>query len=328
MFTGIYDQFDNSQQQLNPRKYEILSMDFEYDPGFKVALGYDFGCDGWGISAEYTRFHQTVKSSKNLSDRTGILQDGSSTSQIVPGWFFNNNSSFGNYRFAVTSIQTADASWKLSVDLLDIELSRSAYMGKCLIMRPYSGLRAGWIDQNYSAKYKGFEEFTPAPGDFNNYQMNEKVDSWGIGPLIGLDLKWLLSCGFSFISEFSLSTLYTEYDINVEAFRQITTSGSLINPDNSDYCYDDDQCYIRPQMALTLGFSWEDYFCCQKYYGFLFAGYTFNIFWDQNMFLNYQLGNFAPPTTGYGAGNINQQIVAEGGNLYLHGFTLTARMDF
>ncbi|MDE3046910.1 MAG: hypothetical protein KGI83_01020, partial [Verrucomicrobiota bacterium] len=76
---------------------------------------------------------------------------------------------------------------------------------------------------------------------------------------------------------------------------------------------------LRSHMDLELGFGWGMYLDCNNWYIDLAAGYGFQVFYDQNMFRRYV-------ESGTGAASANSLV--PGGNLYVHGLTATATLDF
>lgn len=191
--------------------------------------------------------------------------------------------------------------WKLDMDLLDLELSRPYYLGCELLFRPHVGLRAAWIDQNYDLTYSdsfyGSEEAV--------LQINNSSDSWGIGARAGFDSTWRFCSGFYLYGNFAASILYTDYT-SVKNSRESEFLG--IN----DVRFTNSICTARPNMELALGLGWADY-CdcdCSKWFLNLSVGYEFHTFWNQNVMRNIYDSN---------TGNTN---------LYLHGLTITAKLDF
>lgn len=70
---------------------------------------------------------------------------------------------------------------------------------------------------------------------------------------------------------------------------------------------------FRPEMDLYFGFAWEAYFAEDEVGFSLEGGYDAQVWWNQNMMRWYNDASWVAHPTG---------------NLYLQGFTITAKMDF
>lgn len=169
---------------------EIHQFDFEYHPGFQLGLGFNFNCDNWEIFGEYTYFHSKTKSSINTPVEFSF---------VIPTWYFHVGDIL---------LDSSSGTWKLDLDLGDLELARQYYVGRCLTFRPFGGLRGAFIRQQMEVTYEGLLSDSSAPLDYNNVS---KVKSWGIGPRIGLDTNWMLYSNFRLFINSSASLLYTKY---------------------------------------------------------------------------------------------------------------------
>ena len=67
-------------------------------------------------------------------------------------------------------------------------------------------------------------------------------------------------------------------------------------------------------MDVELGLGWGSYFDCNNWHVDVTAGYGFQVFFDQNMFRNFNEGHLV------------QNL--PNGNLNVHGLTATIRLDF
>lgn len=326
-------------------------VNFKYNLGFKAGLGIDFCYDNWELYGEYTYHHSKNKIAiprlpKEFTTKSGLTQ----TSSIVPFW--NLSIVPINSREPTTSIiKTASGEWNLKLDLGDLELARKYYVGNHLVFRTFGGLRVAWIKQTYSAHYKsvftgGFgtdhlspeissleidlstdfislEEQEADPGATLKPQppiftSNASLSSWGVGPRVGVDTEWLLCKGFRIFLDSSASILFTKYTTETASTH---SSSFLLHPTppniktitNTSFINSDDPCFLRPQAEITIGSGWGDYFACGKFYLDIEVGYTFNVFWNQNMF----------------PGQMNTTDVKEkGGDLYFQGLIVSASFAF
>lgn len=261
---------------------DILSMGFKYKPGFKVGIGYKYDFDQMIAMVEYTRFHQMTNSSSTASNiPTGSLR---------PIWLIPGNTSSAN---------ATKAEWKLDMDMIDGSFSRMYMVGKRLYFKPFFGLRAAWIDQQWNADYFVSSFFV---------ETNSKSDSWAIGPRTGIDSNWLWGVGFYGVGNVSASLLYTRYRVqHIEK--------SITDPNVTRFNTSEKIDTLRPNLEFNLGFGWGTYFIGNKFHIDLKARYDFLLFFYQNMMRN--LNDM-----------YNNQFTNTNTDLYLHGLTVKAQFDF
>ena len=182
-----------------PTRQQAVNIDYEFDPGFKVGLGYNFKYDDWTTYVEYTRFH----SNNNFSFR----RPSWAASQTF--YWISSNDLANEYR----------SNLKIELDILDLELSRSEYRGKKLIFSPFWGLKGGFIDHSFTFR----AVFT------SSYLSNTiKSDSWLIGPRIGFYTKWLLGKGFSLNGKAAASLNYQKFHNMSASFQNMKIDDDFI----------------------------------------------------------------------------------------------------
>ncbi|HEU64834.1 MAG: hypothetical protein KR126chlam4_00503 [Candidatus Anoxychlamydiales bacterium] len=181
-----------------PTRQQAVNIDYEFDPGFKVGIGYNFKYDDWTTYVEYTRYH-----SRNSFSKT---RPSWATTQVY--FWLSSNDLANEYR----------SNLKIELDILDLELSRSEYRGQKLIFSPFWGLKGGFIDQSFT--------FT-AVFTSSNLSNTVKSDSYLIGPRIGFYTKWLFGKGFSLNGKAAAS-------LNYQKFHNMSASFQNMKIDN-DY---------------------------------------------------------------------------------------------
>ena len=278
----------------------VTEPNFTYRPGFKFGIGANLGWDGWDAFAEYTWFHGAIGS--------GVAPLTPNAGPVLPpnGEYLYPNQ-LDQTPVAATFYQDADQSWHLKMDLLDISMGRSYYSGTKLTLKPFFGARGAWIRQALKTSYNAMN-FSPAEqAESNNY-----LASWGVGPRAGFDSNWLLGYGLRLIGNGSADILYTRYKtrknnqtVNLNHLGNITQNFAVIQKTD----------YLRGHVDLEMGFGWGSYFDNDNWHVDLSATYGFQIFWDQNMFRNFE----NPSVT---------KSFAPNGNLYVHGVTVNGRLDF
>ena len=266
----------------------VVNMDFNYKPGFKVGMGGYFDYDGWDLHGEYTWFHGNQKES---------TATGGSVVQLLPMW--GNPGSNGNATY--TSISEK---WRLNMDIADLDLGRWYYVGTKLTFRPNFGARAAWIRQNVTVTNTNATTVNTVTG---------KSRSWAIGAKTGLDTNWDLGYGFRMFGNGEADLLFTKYT------RLSSKSGHVASPvvTTADIHVKQKRVYaVKPHLDLELGFGWGTYLDCNNWYMDFSAGYGFQVFFDQNMFRHFNDDIMDANST------------LPNGNLYVHGLTMTFKLDF
>jgi hypothetical protein len=113
----------------------VGTLSYDYEPAFRVGLGFNIGCDDWMFNFEYTRYHADVASGSFSKENSAGFLPYLGTLDI---WFLAKDEVI-NY--------TASSKWRLEMDLIDFNLSRKYYVGHCLTFNSHFGIRAGWIEQ-------------------------------------------------------------------------------------------------------------------------------------------------------------------------------------
>jgi hypothetical protein len=252
-------------------------MDFNYKPGFKVGFTGYFDYDNWDTHVEYTWFHTTN------SNSTAVSAVASAPQSVLPMW--------GVPGLPVTDAaaaffySSANASWKMNMDLIDWDLGRWYYVGTKLTFRPNFGVRAAFIRQRYDVDYVAAAPF--AVGDQTaqrNVSVAAKSGSWGVGVKTGLDTSWMIGQGFRVFGNGEADILFTRYtSLGTKATGvtppSTTLASAVVNQDNHNT--------VRTHLDLQLGFGWGTYWDCNNWYTDIMLGYEFQVFFDQNMFRHF-----------------------------------------
>ena len=267
---------------------QVERFDFNYEPGFKVGLGVNIGCDGWDGYVEYTWLHFTERTNVSRPSATGVLN---------PMWLHPANN--------ITDAISASAKWKFRLDTVNFELARSYYVGTHLTFRTHFGLRLALIDQDFNVGY--------VPESNLEFLINTKnsSDSWGLGPRAGIQTNWLLGCGFRFFGNAAADILYTRYKVTRKEDDSTDPTTLAVDLTNNDRLR-----VLRTHAEMELGFAWGTYFDCNNWHFDLAAGYDFHYFWDQNTFRRF-----------YDDTAVGKSAI-DGGDLFLHGLTIKVRLDF
>lgn len=289
----------------SPSVAKVIHPHFAYKSGFKVGLGVNFDYDHWDTFTEYTWFHGTTDT--GISALTVPFSLGSG--QVILASQGHPSTATDDLFFA-----SANQTWNLKMDFLDMSMARSYYSGTKLIFRPFVGARAAWIRQKEFISYNGSSEqvSTPEGGQSVQTVLNKTV-SQGLGPRAGFETKWQVGYGFRLIGNGSADILYTRYNYTFK--QQVTSIAGAGTPGQNVQIKENHNDFLRPHADFEMGFGWGSYFDNHNWFIDASATYGFQVFWDQNMFRNFTSVNFAHNNV-------------PNGNLYIHGLTGTLRVDF
>lgn len=282
----------NNVGTLLTKRGDVHSPDFGFDPGFKVGLGVNLPYDGWDVYAQYTWLH-----SNSNGDRVQN-SDGNIQQNVLLGSLDDQISSLG-------TITSARSSWDLHFNVIDIELGRSYYLSRNLVLRPFAGLKWTWQDQDWRARYAANSVTAngSSPANSGEVKMNQDQDLWGVGVRTGLNTSWYFSESWSLFVNGAFSAVWTDYDVDrSDTFQPVNqTATSIVRTHESAY-------YVRSVAEFQLGITGEWWFSDNNYHFAVSAAY------EQQVWLNY--------------GNFIYLIDKSGGDLSLHGLTVNFRFDF
>jgi len=303
-----------------------------WDWGFKIGAGINMPHDGWDLFAQWTRFHPEREHAV-----TSVPAFNASTppNAVVYPLFLPMNTgsddgTVGGYNQFGPGFSAA-ASWKLRLDLIDLELGREFYVSKWLTLRPHIGLRNAWVHQRLHIEYDGLIDNQAAPVQIPALYVNLKNNFWGLGPRAGLNTQWNLTCGFSIFGEFAASLMLGHFNIFESQSPAINTAdGSALTPatccqPNNSEVFRDEFRAMRAALDLAIGLRYQTTFSCDRYGLMLSLGWEHHYFFSQN-----QLYRLA--TTGAASNNPANRYaftpVSNQGDLNTQGVTLTVEFDF
>jgi|GEM_PF-1006640 len=335
---------NNTDFATNNKTNTIQNVKFNYEPGFKIGLGLNFICDNWDLYAEYTYFRSSASNNSSISNEelNTDTREGRLNKHLniyFPSNPLNTSSILGlNENYFPTF---ASAKWDIDLDSGYIQLSREGYFGKCLTIDFLSGIQLTWISQKYTSFYSGpvgtsHSNAQNNPSGSFTYQMINSVKSWGLGPRFGINSSWQLCNGFRLFSDFSLSILYTDYYTQEQniLYQLFENPGNTLSEEKTDLVQPgSDYCALRPQNDLTIGIAWGNPLNCNRWFFDLQIGYYFSTYWNQNMFYK-ELdsarvrNNNASDDPGTVMDKHNQSWYTLGGDLFIHGLTVTAKLEF
>ncbi|MGE0671260.1 MAG: Lpg1974 family pore-forming outer membrane protein [Parachlamydiales bacterium] len=268
----------------------VEELDFDWDWGFRLGLGYKIPHDKWDLFLNYTHVHAHAHGSAHRENGA-----------IFPQWM-------APFAVTVPAGQTlyatrAHAHWSANVNIADIELGRNCFAGKWLSIRPFMGVRALFIDQDFHVNYKGG---TAVPVG-NEDKVSIDNDFWGVGLRMGFDSLWGLGAGWAIYGNGAASLLSGHFDIHQH---------EKLKNDIRKVSISDDVDNVVVAAELALGIQWDYLFSKDRYHFGVKFGWEFNVFFDQN-----QMIRFVSDTSPGAFSRSNEDLTFQG-------LTLGLRFDF
>jgi len=273
-----------------PKPGHIRHADFEFQPGFKVGLGWLSPHDGWDVYAHYTWLHQKPETSRyTLKEGTGNLAIfGTVTPPDGAG--------------ANPEVIAAGLRWKQYFNVVDLELGRNFFISRYLTLRPHFGLKWANIREHFSTEGAGEVGGT----DFIDYAQTFRQNMWGIGGRAGLDTVWRFTENWGIYGDIAGTALWS--DFHVREFNKVQSLTDDVGPVvtlNTEEVV----LQVIPVFEFALGLQYMTWVGCNcDYYIQFSAGWEAQIWCDFNQLL------YLHPT--------------RSGNLSLHGLTAKAEFAF
>lgn len=216
-------------------KFDLLSHQQGYRPGFKIAAAIGFPCyDNWVFDAEYTWFH-------NRTTNTFGTEPG----QIIVSKFvpvsYNVISSF------LKSVLT------MHLNFLQGTVGKSFYLSERFIVKVGVGIKSWWASQNHDLF------FNVVTGELGT--QFTKVGLWGIGPYVSTQIRALLWCGIYLQGKAGVWPTYTR----MNKYRAQTNFPAVPNAFFPGF-RDDETFHQHPWLTQLfyeggVALGWGTYFC-------------------------------------------------------------------
>jgi hypothetical protein len=234
----------------------VKHLDFDWNWGFRLGLGYKLPHDKWDLLATYTHLFGNAHG-----------HAGGSGDVVFPSWATNFGFSAPLYA------DKAKTHWHLNLNMADLELGRNCLASHCLSMRPFMGVRGLFIDHDFSVNYTGG---SVAPGDVDRFRADS--DFWGVGLRFGVDTLWGLGKGVGIYGNGSASLLSGHFDVHEK--EKPKHAPLRVNIEN-------DVDNVVAAADLALGLQWDYLFSNDRFHLGLKFGWEFNLFFDQNQLFNF-----------------------------------------
>jgi len=249
---------------------EVNQMETKWDPGFRVAIGYNFDHDGWDLEANYTWYRNrhrhivSVPGFSLLNTSATIVESsffpGNGQLALIDPWLNNTflNTTAGGGGNLPFLFEKVSSLWKLDFEQIDLELGRKVWLGQYTAIRTYAGVRGAL----FSTKFFNVA-YNLAPNDsynWNNFSDRFKDTVWGVGILGGIQPEWHFARSFMLFSNLDAALLWGKFNIRKdEDYASFGTNGvQTINYHNTSR-----NIFFKMQAVLdvALGLRWEGTWC-------------------------------------------------------------------
>lgn len=260
---------DNWAQEISPdgayKTADILQVPFHLNAGLRVGVGRNNNYNHWDTVFTYTWF-QTKGSSQAYVATGGIY------SPFVGNFYINNTngSNFGpNYH-------NAGVQWKLYYNIFDLELGKKFNIDQYLQLRPFIGLKGGFINQRIDTQWQNPTIATT----FIAATENLKNDFAGIGPSVGINTTWPLydrsKSSFKIVGNFSGALLWGHWSFS-DLYENNTPASVAVNVESINGAasmvrallgIEWSGLLLKKPMSIRLGYEAQVWFNQVQYYSF------------------------------------------------------------
>ncbi len=297
-------------------KYRLHSIaQKDYKSGFKVALGTNLGHDNWTMLVEYIRLNAKNKSSTSLSTYSWVTYP----ERLISLWM-ESVLEYNTPGVNLGPFTKLNGHLKTSYNILNLDFARPFYQGTHLTFRPHVGLTGGWID------FK-FKTTGTIITNVHTLYAKSKSKSWLLGPRFGVDGHWILGSGFIMEGDLAGSLAYQSFKVNYKQVANTYRTHFLRITDK-------DFSQITPILEGNIGLNWGTYFASNDWHISFSALYEFLYYFNQN-YMRKLAGEIVDSTRlgterGENTGSVGSIAGAGSGpeDFFLHGLTITARLDF
>ncbi len=299
---------------LQPKSTKHLGT--QWDPGFRVGIGWNSGFDGWDVDANWTWYHNKKSSSVSVApfDFDESLSPGQLA--IVDPW---NTGGFGGVDTVTLApfpnlFDTISASWKFFLNEIDLDLGRKFWLSRRFAIRPYAGGRGAWATTQFKNVASG-----TLLGSGIVLSDRFKDTFWGAGLLCGIQPEWFMSPSYTLFANLDTSLLWGQFTIKKKENYRPLEIGTV----SANNFFQTSFHKMQAMLDLALGFRWTKVWCQDRFRSTLDAGWEHHIWFDTNNRFQtnglFGLSNEQRGFTGY------EELV---GNLMFGGLVINARFDY
>lgn len=296
-----------------------------WDPGFRLGLGWNTSYDGWDVDANWTWYHNNQSNSTsvpaNFSHLGSNFYPSVGQQAIIDPWldagvFHSAFADSGNtYLF-----DTVKSSWKLFLNQVDLNLGRKYWLSKSFTMRPYAGGRGAWATTNFRN-----QALRISGVDYLDFTDTFKDKFWGVGLMTGFQPEWHITSTFSLFSNFDASLLWGRFKMKKSEDYTRLISGASQTAINNNFISNFSK--MTTMVDLAFGLRWTENWCNYRYRAYFDAGWEHHIWFDTNnrlKTLGHERLNVLTATNPHSFENFEEEV----GNLMYGGLVIRARLDY
>ncbi len=258
----------------------LKEIEFDWDWGLKVGLGYNFYHDGWDGYVQYTYFDSDGQAKSFASGASALVPNrgNNAISESANVYSSQGGNSFDS---AFNFITRATSDYNFDFDSIELELGRSYFVSRSLSFRPQIGLKSLWLDIKQQTRFSGGPTIAEGgEGEVyglgaNTAYINDKNKLWGLGPRTGFNSKWYLTNGFSIFGNAAGSLLYGYFETQTKNWYSIDTQDHEIRLKSKMHRF-------VPVAELQLGLSYDQYVYNDKQHISVSLGYEVQYMWRAN----------------------------------------------
>ena len=175
----------------------VHTVDIDWNPGFRLGLGYRFAKDNWQLGGVYTYYY--TKANDQVDCPTCSLDNPTITSWLSMTLASN-----------IGVLKEASANLHFWYHIGDVELAKSVLLGKNTICRFIVGPSMGFIQQKFhTLSVDNTNTVSACQTQYTQTRMDWNFSGGGIK--IGMDSNWNVFNRFSFLFGGHLTALYGFY---------------------------------------------------------------------------------------------------------------------
>jgi len=268
----------------------VAAIDFPFKDGFRLGGGIVLPRYDWQLEIDWTRFYNYMRETEE--------QTFGGEPSLSGLWMAPDTDGY-------VSWGSANFSWDLKFDTLDLDLLRIGFANANFSLTPRIGLKRAWIKQHFHVRYE--RAFVPAQGLLSNafYDVRFGNDFRSVGPRIGLDTQLWMAWGFNIAVHAATALLYGQLHGHRIDVSSEFASIDLVENINR----------FKPMVEGKIALEWSKCFGHAARFQ-ICVGYEAQYWWGQNQ-LRTQLSSALPSSN-----------LKANGALTLKGLDLHARFDF
>jgi len=293
--TGVVDNGSFVPLGASTGKGHIQRPGFKFEPGIKVGVGVNFEHDGWDLYAEYT-YLSSPSESNSAAARAGV---GATNNQAI----YRNSGVNGS----IGPLVNATCKWKQDFNVIDLELGRDYFISRFLTLRPTTGFKTGWINEQATisliptASVLDESPSDDASNKITSVVLNYRQNMWGLGIRTGLNAGWHVTKNWSFYNDFAFTAFWADFKIHQKQHLTETVFGAMNNLLTGETIQS-----VIPVFEAGLGLSYITWFEKSRY------RFEFRAGWEEQIWLGF---------------NHFMQIGGTG-NLSVQGLTVKTMLNF